>query len=85
MPQLARKDDQSTLQVLLTLAYTISQNVRKRFEDIFCWVKAPRGCRKSRDRGVERPHAHSQSPIATLNLLRIAGLMSTAPPKTARA
>ena len=66
-------------------AYTVSQRIRKRNEEIFGWVKTTGGFRKSRYRGVERNHAAGQYVVAALNLLRMAKLQVTDPPKWARA
>lgn len=85
VPHCARKDGQKRLHVLLTTAHAISQKLRKRIEEIFGWHKTTGGFRKSRYRGVERTHAQSQYVIAAWNLVRMAKLMFTDPPKTARA
>ena len=85
VPHPARRDGCNSLHVLLTIAHAISQKLRKRIEEIFGWVKTTGGFRKSRYRGVERTHAQGQYVIASLNLLRMARLMTTAPPMIARA
>jgi transposase len=66
-------------------AYSISQRIRKRVEEIFGWMKTTGGFRKSRYRGLERSHAAGQYVVAALNLLRMAKLIVTNPPKWARA
>ncbi|MBI5381537.1 MAG: IS5 family transposase [Opitutae bacterium] len=85
VPHCARKEGQRTLHVLLTLAHAISQKLRKRIEEIFGWTKTIGCFRKSRDRGVERTHAQGQYVVAASNLVLMAKLMVTAPPKMARA
>ena len=45
----------------------------------------PGGFRKSRHRGMERSHAAGQYVVAALNLLRLARLLVTDPPRWARA
>jgi transposase len=66
-------------------AYTVSQRIRKRIEEIFGWVKTTGGFRKSRYRGVDRSHAAGQYVVAALNLLRMAKLWVTDPPRWAQA
>ena len=85
VPHPARKVGQKTLHVLLTAAHSASQKVRKRIEQIFGWSKTTGCFRKSRYRGVERTHAQGQYVIASLNLVRMAKLMISGPPTTARA
>lgn len=84
-PHPALKTGQHTLRVLLTTAHAISQKLRKRIEEIFGWTKTTGGFRKSRYRGVARTHAAGQYVVATWNLLRMAKIMTSAPPKTTRA
>lgn len=85
VPRPARKDGQATLRVLLTLAHAASQKVRKRIEEIFGWAKTTGCFRKSRYRGVERTHAQGQYVVAAWNLVRMAKLMTGAPPTPVRA
>jgi len=85
VPHPARKTGQKTLHVLLTLAHAISQKLRKRIEEIFGWSKTTGCFRKSRYRGVERTHAQGQYVVAACNLVRMAKLMVTSPPRSARA
>ena len=59
--------------------------MRKRIEEIFGWTKTTGCFRKSRYRGVERTHAHGQYVVAAWNLVRMAKLMGSGPPQTARA
>lgn len=66
-------------------AYTVSQRIRKRIEEIFGWTKTIGGFRKSRYRGVERSHAAGQYVGAALNLRRMAKLLVTNPPNLVRA
>ena len=82
-PALCEKRD--PLRVRRTAAYTVSQRIRKRIEEIFGWAKTTGGFRKSRYRGVQRTHAAGQYVVAALNLLRMAKLQLTDPPKWARA
>ena len=85
VPHPARKSGQKTLHVLLTAPHSASQKVRKRIEQIFGWSKTTGCFRKSRYRGVERTHAQGQYVVASLNLVRMAKMMMSGPPKTARA
>jgi transposase len=82
VPHPARKDAQKTRHVRLTSAHSASQKVRKRIEEIFGWAKTTGGFRKSRYRGVERTHAHSQYVSAAWNLVRMAKLLVSGPPPT---
>ena len=84
-PHPALKAGQNTWGVICTAAHAASQKVRKRIEEIFGWTKTTGCFRKSRYRGVERTHAAGQYVVATWNLVRMAKLMMTAPPKLARA
>jgi len=84
-PHPALKAGQNTWGVIGTTAHAASQKVRKRIEEIFGWTKTTGGFRKSRYRGVKRTHAAGQYVVATWNLVRMAKLMMTAPPKFARA
>jgi transposase len=61
--------------------YQISQTIRKRAEQIFGWMKAVGGMRRSRYGGAERTDAACKWVVAALNLLRLAKL-SVAPPST---
>jgi len=85
VPHCARQNGRNTLHVLLTLAHALSQKLRKRIEEIFGWAKTTGGFRKSRYRGVDRTHAQGQYVVAAWNLVRMAKLMVTAPPQSARA
>jgi transposase len=84
-PHPALCDNRDHLGIRRTGAYTVSQKIRKRIEEIFGWVKTTGGFRKSRYRGVERSHAAGQYVVAALNLLRMAKLWVTDPPGGARA
>ena len=85
VPHPALKAGQKTLRVVCTAAHAASQKVRKRIEEIFGWTKTTGRFRKSRYRGVERTHAQGQYVVATWNLVRMAKLMMSGPPETARA
>jgi len=65
--------------------WAASQKVRKRIEEIFGWMKTTGNFRKSRYRGVARTNAAAQYVAAACNLIRMAKLMLTAPPKLAGA
>src|SRR5581483_2262383 len=54
--------------------YVTSQRIRKRIEEIFGWMKATGGLRKTRYRGVERTHGSAQMVASAYNLLRMAKL-----------
>ena len=85
VPHPALKRGQKTLRVVCTAAHAASQKVRKRIEEIFGWSKTTGCFRKSRYRGVERTHASGQYVVATWNLVRMAKLLLSGPPATARA
>jgi transposase len=59
--------------------YAVSQWIRKRVEEIFGWMKAIGGFRRTRYKGVHRTHLAAWFVGAAYNLLRIAKL----PPKHA--
>jgi transposase len=84
-PHPALCDNRNQMRIRRSPAYTVSQRIRKRIEEIFGWVKTTGGFRKSRYRGVERNHAAGQYVVAALNLLRMAKLQVTDPPQWARA
>ena len=56
--------------------YGISQRVRKRVEEIFGWMKAVGGFRKTRFRGLIRTQLAGTFVGAAYNLLRIARLVA---------
>ena len=85
VPHPALKAGQKALRVVCTAAHAASQKVRKRIEEIFGWTKTTGGFRQSRYRGVARTHAHGQYVVATWNLVRMAKLLLSRPPKSARA
>lgn len=85
VPHPALKAGQRTLRVVCTAAHAASQKVRKRIEEIFGWTKTTGCFRKTRYRGVERTHAHGQYVVAAWNLVRMAKLMMSGPPRMARA
>jgi len=84
-PHPALCENRDPMRIRRSGAYTASQRIRKRIEEIFGWVKTTGGFRKSRYRGVERSHAAGQYVVAALNLLRMAKLWVTDPPRWARA
>jgi transposase len=84
-PHPALCDNRDRMGIRRSRAYTASQRIRKRIEEIFGWVKTTGGFRQSRYRGVERSHAAGQYVVAALNLLRMAKLWVTDPPRWARA
>lgn len=55
-------------------SYRVSQRIRKRVEEIFGWIKAVGGLRRSRYRGRERTQAWACFVAGTYNLLRMARL-----------
>jgi transposase len=54
--------------------YALSQQVRKRVEEIFGWMKTVGGLRRTRYRGLVRTQLHAYLVAAAYNLLRIARL-----------
>ena len=58
--------------------YAISQQKRKRIEEIFGWLKTVGGLRKLRHRGVERVGWIFTLAVAAYNLVRLRNLESTA-------
>lgn len=56
--------------------YAVSQWIRKKVEEIFGWMKAIGGFRKTRYRGVRRTHLAGWFVGAAYNLLRFAKLMA---------
>ncbi|MFT3869169.1 MAG: IS5 family transposase [Nibricoccus sp.] len=84
-PHPALRKDRDAQGVICKLAYALSQKCRKRIEEIFGWAKTTGCFRKSRYRGVDRTHAQGQYVVAACNLVRMAKLMLTAPPKLAGA
>jgi hypothetical protein len=56
--------------------YAISQRARKRVEEIFGWMKAIGGFRRTRFRGLERTQLAGYFVGAAYNLLRIARLVA---------
>jgi transposase len=55
-------------------SYQVSLKIRKRVEEIFCWLKTVGGFRRSRYRGRERTQAWGYFVAGTYNLLRMARL-----------
>jgi len=58
--------------------YAISQQKRKRVEEIFGWLKTVGGLRKTRHRGVERVGWMFSFALAAYNLIRMRNLMAAA-------
>jgi len=54
--------------------YTVSQQKRKRVEEIFGWMKAYGGLRRTMLRGLKRVQLHAYLVGASYNLLRLARL-----------
>jgi len=78
-PHLARKptsiiDDRTTRHP----GYAISQQKRKRIEEIFGWLKTVAGLRKTRPRGVARVGWMFTFALAVYNLVRMRNLASAA-------
>jgi len=84
-PHPALMDSRHARGVKRNATWRASQKVRKRIEEIFGWMKTTGNFRKTRYRGVERTHAAAQYVAAACNLVRMAKLMITAPPKMAGA
>ena len=57
-------------------SYWISQRKRKRVEEIFGWMKAYGGLRRTRFRGLARVQLHAYLVGAAYNLLRISRLQA---------
>jgi transposase len=55
-------------------SYTISQRKRKRVEEIFGWMKAYGGLRRTMARGLQRVRIHAYIVAAAYNLLRMSRL-----------
>ncbi len=60
------------------VGYAISQQRRKRVEEIFGWMKTVANFRKTRYRGLHRTELASYLVGAAYNLLRIAKLLTLA-------
>src|SRR5713226_8741666 len=78
-PHLARKptsiiDDRTTRHP----GYAISQQKRKRIEEIFGWLKTVAGLRKTRHRGIARVGWMFTFALAAYNLVRMRNLVSAA-------
>jgi transposase len=78
-PHIARKstsiiDDRTTRHA----GYAISQQKRKRIEEIFGWLKTVAGLRKTRHRGVARVGWMFTFALAAYNLVRMRNLWSAA-------
>ena len=56
------------------VGYTVSQQLRKRVEEIFGWMKTVGGLRKTRFRGLDRTQLQAYLVAAAYNLIRIAKL-----------
>ncbi|HEX8810937.1 MAG TPA: transposase, partial [Terracidiphilus sp.] len=77
-PHIARKAN-STIDARTTRhpGYAISQNKRKRIEEIFGWLKTVAGLRKTRHRGVARVEWMFTFALAVYNLVRMRNLLAT--------
>jgi len=75
-PHIARKTT-STIDARTTRhpGYAISQNKRKRIEEIFGWLKTVAGLRKTRHRGVARVEWMFIFALAGYNLVRMRNLL----------
>jgi transposase len=77
-PHIARMENRTTpgLDARTTRhrSYWISQKKRKRVEEIFGWMKAYGGLRRTRFRGVARVQLHAHLVGAAYNLLRLSRL-----------
>lgn len=60
-------------------SYKTSQQIRKRVEEIFGWMKTVGGFRRSRYLGMERTQAWGYFVAATYNLVRLAKLQTVSP------
>lgn len=63
-----------------TPGYRTSQRLRKRIEEIFGWCKQTGGLRRLHHQGVERGGLQSFLVLTAYNLIRMARLLSGAPP-----
>jgi len=59
--------------------YRMSQQIRKRIEEIWGWVKTVGGGRKLRYKGVDRNQLWAELTTAAYNLVRMAKLIATCP------
>ncbi len=77
-PHIAQIDGRSTVgldaRTTRHASYWISQRKRKRIEEIFGWMKAYGGLRRTRYRGLARVQLHAYFVGAAYNLLRISRL-----------
>lgn len=77
-PHIAQIDGRSTVgldaRTTRHASYWISQRKRKRVEEIFGWMKAYGGLRRTRFRGLARVQLHAYLVGAAYNLLRISRL-----------
>lgn len=78
VPHVAQKKDFNAIDGRTTRhdGYAVSQRVRKRVEEIFGWMKAVGGFRKTRYKGRERTQLAAYLVGAAYNLLRITKLMA---------
>jgi hypothetical protein len=58
--------------------YSVSLRIRKRIEEMFGWVKASAGLRKTRHRGLDRVGGTFTLTIAAYNLVRLPKLIGAA-------
>ena len=59
--------------------YAASQRVRKRIEEVFGWVKASAGLRKTKLRGLARVRAQFTLALTAYNLIRLPKLLGVSP------
>ena len=65
--------------------YTLSQQVRKRVEEIFGWMKTVGGFRRTRYRGLDRTGLAGYLVATAYNLVRMAKLLLMPPQEDAAA
>ena len=58
--------------------YVASQRVRKRIEEVFGWIKAAAGLRKTKFRGLERVRSQFTFALTAYNLIRLPKLLAGA-------
>ena len=68
---------QSTVSRALRGSSTVSEETRKRIEEIFGWLKSVGGLRKSRFIGIERTQLYTDLAASAYNLLRMARMAPT--------
>jgi hypothetical protein len=81
----ALRQDRARMGLTVAWRTRSARKCRKQIEEFLGRTRTTECFRKSRCRGVERRHAQQQYVVAACNLMRMARLMMTAPPATARA